>query len=256
MNLYLKKLSEFQSKWKIRTNPEKCKAIVFTPKNRLSTKSIIRNKRNVSLKINNTTVIPDKYLKYLGITFNEKCSFVEHVRCTIRKTTNAYNGIRSAILPKAGLSTRIRMLCYKQLLRPILAYGFPAWSTISSAQMEKIRRLERKLLRACIGYRRERDTFLFESNSQLYERSEITRIDKHLVIQAVKFLNKMAEINSNTMRHPFGSSLYDEEPQPYQLPNFLMKLEAARLDTDPLLIYHRRTNWSSRPESTVYNVRQ
>lgn len=83
-------------------------------------------------------------IKYLAVTFSKNATHHRH-----KEHSKALNRLRylRQIPPKImGFLTK-KMLCYKQLIRPILAHSFPAWSSIFSAQMEKLRLTERKCLK-------------------------------------------------------------------------------------------------------------
>lgn len=69
------------------------------------------------------------------------------------------------------------------LIRPILTYGCPIWYNMLAARMEKLRKLKRRCLRACVGFihSRDIDTLKYKSNNELYNRTEITRIDNHII---------------------------------------------------------------------------
>lgn len=191
MNGYIKELVEFYNKWRIKLNPSKAETIVFRTRN--CNRRTLLEAKNIRLKINDNPIPLQLSIKYLGIIFNSRFSFIPQVSETIRKTHNAFGVLRSVLRRTSGLSTKIKLLCYKQLVRPIISYGFLTWCHISSSQMERLRKVERKLLRACVNYQRPRNDYRLISNTALYNLANIQRIDSFLLTNAIKTLNNWPE---------------------------------------------------------------
>lgn len=150
------------------------------------------------------------------------------------------------------------MLCYKQLLRPIIQYGFPCWSDISSHQMERVRRLERACLRVCTNTRRAADG-KYSSNARLYQKAGISRIDRTLVNQAIKFLEKPHD-DCDAIRRCLtlnDDALADRRITRHKPPWYIMHLKHTNqllTADDKLLQYHKPAN-ATRP-NLVYNTNQ
>lgn len=100
--------------------------------------------------MNNDAIPLRQDLKYLGVIFKKRPTYVSHVTEAIKKAANAYHQIKQILKRTSKLDPKIKVLCYK-LIRPILSYGFPTWAGISAHQIERIRIFERKFLRACIN---------------------------------------------------------------------------------------------------------
>lgn len=61
--------------------------------------------------------------------------------------------------------------------------------------MEKLRALERKILRRCINYTRKPDGN-HHSNSYLYEKAKTPRLDKFLMSIAHRYLDNLKDFNN------------------------------------------------------------
>ncbi|OXU22510.1 hypothetical protein TSAR_012087 [Trichomalopsis sarcophagae] len=94
-------------------------------------------------------------VRYLGVNIDDKLNYKQHVEIQLSKAKNAFWKVKTLLYSK-HLKSRVKILCYQALIRPIITYGCPIWYNISASLMEKIRVLERKCIRACLNtYRSE-----------------------------------------------------------------------------------------------------
>lgn len=257
LNNYLVEIVQFFEKWKIKINPNKCEAIVFKGPNKRFGKAVNEMHKYVTITIDNTTLVPQRTLKYLGVHFSQNLTHIRHVDHVIRKVNNTYFSLRPVLQKIDGLSKHLKMICYKQLIRPIIFYGFPSWSDISSHQMERLRRIERVCLRTCTNSRRKRNDFIYINNSELLRRADIKRIDKELVTQTVNFFDKPCEdcplFQASLAHEP---AHLDDQRTFYKPPWNLSYLNITNrlYSNNLLLLYHRPSNPAN--PNTVYNTNQ
>ena len=128
-------------------------------------------------RIRNKTVV-----KYLGVNIDQYLYFNNHITIQLDKARKAFMLLNRLFFSK-HLNSRVKVICYLTLVRPILTYGGPIWYNISSSYMEKLRIFERKCLRACLGKYRtaESDYQQYISNQELYDMANIQRIDVHIL---------------------------------------------------------------------------
>lgn len=256
INMYIKTVIEFLDKWKIKINPEKCEAIVFKgPCKRFgATANKLHDK--IIIKISNTSLIPQRTFKYLGVWFSKNLTHVRHIDHIIRKINTTYSLLKPLLKKTNGLNKSVKLLLYKQLIRPIIGYGFPSWSDISSHQMERLRSIERVCLRACTNtYRKPNGNYI--SNSKLIKNADIERIDKILVEQAIKFFNKNYEHCQIIQRCFDHDADFISDPRTYYKPPWYIEHlnNTNNLFSDGrLLHYHKRIDRSNL--NTVYNTEQ
>lgn len=113
--------------------------------------------------------------------------------------------------------------------------------------MEKIRLQERKFLRAAAEIKRKKGSFLFHNNNFLYNKSQVERIDRHMVSIAQKFFNNLPLVDN-----PLTNNLLLEDPSyhlsdlnhyksPLQLKS-LFDINSDKLfnGNGELIFYHRR----------------
>lgn len=197
LNSFLSTLADYYNKWKIQTNVSKAIAIAFTGTKRDHPKSYSTKKINI--KLGNTPIPLQNSLKYLGVTFTPKLNFIQHVSQTRSKVLIRTSYLQNALRHSNSLDPKIKILCYKQIIRPIIEYAFPIWSCISSAQMEKLRALERKILRRCINYTRKPNGH-HHSNAYLYSKANTPRLDNHLLSIAHRYLDRVEHFDNPIFR--------------------------------------------------------
>lgn len=101
--------------------------------------------------------------------------------------------LHRALAGRNGLSSKVKMAVYKQIVRPTMAYAFPIWYGISSHQMELIRILERKTLAYCLDLRNRRTEqghYIAPSLRSIYEGAETKRIDRFMTETAIQQLRR------------------------------------------------------------------
>jgi hypothetical protein len=75
--------------------------------------------------MNTTTIIPSPHIKWLGIMFDSKLNFHEHVCRTALKAETALRGLHMLGNTLKGLSAHHFRLLYTQTIRPIINYATP-----------------------------------------------------------------------------------------------------------------------------------
>lgn len=255
LNKYLEQVSKYMHKWKIKPNPTKAESIVFKGNYADHSKSINKNHKNVKLLLNGQPIPLKDEIKYLGILFTKKPTFVKHVSATLSKANDCYHSIKPILHRTRGLNMDIKLLCYKQLIRPVITYGFPAWSGISAHQMELIRRFERKCIRSCVTYRQQDYQFKRISNSDLYSKGDIERIDNHMIRLCLKTFEKWPSDNpvfKDCIQH--SADYLNDSRNKLKPPWVIQHL----FNTSKLLpgiapeIYHQRYSAASRHLGPVY----
>ena len=212
------------------------------------------------IRIDGRPIAEADSVKYLGLTLNSKFTFGEHIDIVVKRA-RATTAIFQHAFKKGFLSSGIKRVIYTTIQRPMIGYAFPCWSAVNSFQMERVRTLERSLLRNVVDNRgRMPNSYMFINNRTLYERAQIMRIDKYLVASALKFLQKAAvmdnQIVASKFDPPTGEGYAEMIGERCQTPfNLLYKAQANDLyDVEGNLVtYHRRTRGSG---GSVYNINQ
>lgn len=259
LNNHIKNIADFYFKWRLKLNPDKVEVTVFKGNKRCHTKRINSAINNLTLTTNNHTVTAQKQIKYLGVTMTQKPSSIAHLKSTRAKATNALRAISGLLKTTNGLGTKIKILCYKQLIRPIITYAFPSWCIMSAHQMERVRILERRCLRICLRSStnlRPKLNRKYTSNKRLYDEAKlykIERIDIYMLHQALKFFDQAT-------RHPnlkeiadFTAEYLDSHLNTHPPPWMIQHLHNTRRlfnDAGAPVYYHRR--FKNNNPSSIY----
>lgn len=240
---HLQTLAEFFQKWKLKLNVEKCRAIIFKGERSHLYENSRKFKPNIA--IGGQTIPNVVSMKYLGVWFSESLRFTEHIDYILAKSKSIYFAWQGAIGGRSGLSAKVKLLIYKQVIRPVMAYAFPIWFGISSAQMERIRLWERKMLRSCLGIRREQGSdgvYRLPPNQQLYDQIGFKRVDAFLIDSALKFLGKAPNIGNGLVDACFDDLSSIDRHRRLLPPAVLVQLEEENLlvGGDEYIFYHRR----------------
>ena len=137
---YLRKLAKWCAKWRIKLNPEKTKVIIF------SRSSLARNSEPI-LKLYGVRFKIYPQVKFLGITFDSKCTFQKHFEGILECCSTRCHRIRLLVNKKWGPSPSTILQIYKQCVQPIFEYGSLSTITTSDTIISKIQRLQNKFIR-------------------------------------------------------------------------------------------------------------
>lgn len=90
------------------------------------------------------------------------------------------------------IEKQIKLLAYKQIIRPIPLYGAPIWMQISKNQINRIALIERNILRATSGLYRRPDSVKYYSNKTVYEECDVSSIEGELIRGTMKFIDRIS----------------------------------------------------------------
>ena len=178
------KIINYYKNWKLKVNPKKCETILF--RDILDGKDLHTRKNWKNFKIVDTisnTIIPHKRtVKYLGIHLDDRLKFNHHIQIQVNKAKNTFNKLHRLFYCK-HLSNRAKIISWMSLIRPILTYACPIWFNVSASQMEKLRFLERKIIRVSLFKYRDKDHNFMKkvSNFDLLNEAQIPRIDCFMI---------------------------------------------------------------------------
>lgn len=272
MNEYIRVVNKFLIRWKLTINTNECETILFRKYENYINKSQAVYKQNVNVKIviGDSTITAKNTFKYLGVTFDMKCSTMPHVNNIIKKANIACLLLKS-IFRKKELSTKIKVICYKQLIRPLLLYCFPGWCWASAHQLSRIRSLERKVLYKCLPlskayyYNFNKGCYRLVSKITLYREIEkINRFDIAIHNMFIRFCERIEFCDIPFLKNIFNhDSLKDRYSitggkYPYKVfaPSLLFYLALENKvtnDDNVLTFYNRRFNCNT-IDSFVYDL--
>ncbi|ERL96130.1 hypothetical protein D910_01138 [Dendroctonus ponderosae] len=118
-------------------NPAKTQAIIFT-KGRKDPPSGL-------LEFAGQRLLWRSKITYLGLTYDKRLVWHDQMANTIAKARFLLHACYPLLSGKLCLRTKARV--YKQIIRPVLTYGSPAWSIDSTSQKQKLPVFQNKILR-------------------------------------------------------------------------------------------------------------
>lgn len=188
LNSSLIALHHYFIKWKIKVNATKTQAIIFTFNNR---RIRIPSKPLLS---QNSTIEWSKSINYLGIKFDKKQTFKCHIDNAIIKANKCFRALLPLLASKSHLSTINKTLIYTAVIRPILAYGAPVWSSAAQTHIKKINTLQNKILKTINNLPRRTPTYLLE------QYTNIQSFDKFLRKSNINFIQNCSISNYQLIR--------------------------------------------------------
>lgn len=263
-NRYLNKIHNHLDLWKIKLNLNKCEAIVFKGNCKSLPRWVSKKINKIQIKINNNTIEIKNKIKYLGLILSKNMKYFDHINYIINKTFKAFHKIKHIFYGKNRYTEKVKSILYKQLIRPILTYGFVIWHNISSAQMERLRIMERKFLRTCVNKKRKQGSYMYINNNELYSQTNTIRIDRLMVSHSKAFLESINDLDNvliNNMISEHREEYYLEESNIFKSPLHLSSLIANNniYDGNNNLIYYHRRAFEERDHdhnNIVYNLNQ
>ena len=234
-------------KWNLKINPSKCETILFRkPLNKIS--STIRpdiNNFSISIKINNVHYKIDhkKEVRYLGVILDHLLRLNTHIKTQLEKAKKVFRK-HSRLFFSKSLSPRSKVICYLLLIRPIITYAAPIWWNTSASLMEKLRKFERFCLRASLHIYRNEENKYFISNSTIYNKANIPRIDIHILKLTRDYLANLRKIENPYLyaySHPPEFELRCNSITEYIYPHTFTLFDASNIiqnDDNIPLIYH------------------
>lgn len=140
LNSAFVKLNEYYDRWKIQINHSKTQAILFAFNN--------SRKRQPSIPLlSGSTEIPfSQTVKYLGMTLDAKLNYKAHIQITKQKAANSLRATYP-LLANKRLSTSNKMIIFKSIIRPILAYAAPVWHKAAISNIKGLQIIQNKSLK-------------------------------------------------------------------------------------------------------------
>ena len=126
---HLNKITKWCNIWRIKLNPLKTKVLHFSKRK--------HPLLDCNIKMNDVKLKAEKIVKFLGVIFDHKLTFEEHIKDKIintRKITSSFYSLKSK---KYRIPERTMINLYKIFIRPNFEYGDTALITADSKYIYK-----------------------------------------------------------------------------------------------------------------------
>ena len=136
--------SSYLQKWKISPNASKTQMIIFPHKPRAS---FLKPNNNHVVKMNGVILSWSDKVKYLGLIYDKKLIFKEHIESIQAKCIKYTRCLYPLINRNSKLCLKNKLLIYKQIFRPAMLYAVPIWSSCCSTRKKTLQRIQNKILK-------------------------------------------------------------------------------------------------------------
>ena len=167
--------------WKIKINPEKSQAILFS-------KGLLAPPKQLSILGHHPPWLEEA--KYLGLIFDKKLIWKSHHINLMKKSHQLLGQFYPLINRKSKLSISNKLRIYKSYIRPILTYGCPTWSTLAPTRKIQLERVQNKILRIIA------DAPWFVKNATLHRDLQMVTLSEFMTNIRDKHFQR-AEIHPN-----------------------------------------------------------
>lgn len=201
LQIFYNKIIRWYSAWGLKTNPQKCEIILFRPKISDCTKQFKPKDKIFQLSGKKEELIKEsKIVKYLGVHLDTKLTFNSHIKTQLEKARRAFFASQKLFFSK-HLDSKVKIICYLLLIRPIITYACPIWYNLTASMMEKLRSFERKCLRKCLGmYKSPHSNFQrYFSNESLYKVANIPSIDSFIIKLTRDYFRDTRNVDDNSL---------------------------------------------------------
>ena len=143
LQAHLNVVSTWCDEWGFIINIKKTVSILFTH----------RRVTNLEIPfiINNSPIAHEQTCRFLGMQFDTRLTWNNHINYIIEHTKGRVNLIRMLSGQSWGCSKMATLTVYRSLIRSVLEYGCELFSTATSKSLKKLDVLQAKCLRICCG---------------------------------------------------------------------------------------------------------
>jgi len=138
------KISEWCELWGFKLNDTKTVAMLFT-------KNSYASKTQLPLTLNGKPLETVQNVKFLGLTFDQRLTWDQHITTVVNKCKQKVNLLRCLTGHSWGAGKKSLLKIYRTLIRPKLEYGIEVFHTASNSAIRKLNTVQNTCLRICCG---------------------------------------------------------------------------------------------------------
>lgn len=160
-------LVEYYKKWRLKLNEAKTEAIMYTRK---------RTRRTPAFNIEMGGHLIDwkEEVVYLGLTMDSRLDWKSHVAKAQDKARKAIGAMKPIFNRRSPLLPKTKLLIYYSLIRPVLTYAIPVWSSISHSDHMRLQVLQNYCIKITYNTRLRTNLKKLHDNEQIPTLFEYT----------------------------------------------------------------------------------
>ena len=197
LNIVMSRINKWFQDNLITLNLEKTYFIQFSNKN--------PNNQDILINIEKKNITTVNEIKFLGLKIDSKLSWKRHIDYIIPKLNSACYCMRAV---KPFVLHNTLKIIYYSYFHSIMTYGLIFWG--SSTESNKIFRLQKKIIRIMMGYKRN------QSRRELFHKLGILPLPTQYIFSLLIFLNKNKNqftLNSEIHNYATRQQINSHPPQ-------------------------------------------
>lgn len=196
----------------LKLNVDKTQYIVF------GTKHMTKNCPSHPITIEGNQINRCKHVKYLGMELDENLTYTQHISTLCNKVCRILGPLNSI---KHLIPYKIRKSVYQAIVLPHFTYGISLWSTTSSTQLCRVKKVLNRTCRQVLSVKKPTDM----PSSECYKKLQWMDIEQlakyHLLLDAFRLINLHAPFSvvlpprTNTVHSHFTRSNFSFQRLPF-----------------------------------------
>lgn len=130
--------------WGFKISTEKSCTVIFTNKKQQANSM-------KPITINGKEIKTEQKVKFLGMIFDDRITWEEHVKYIASKCKKRLNLMRCLSGTKWGANKKCQLTIYRTLIRSILDYGSVAYDSAAQTHKDQLQTIQNTALRVCCG---------------------------------------------------------------------------------------------------------
>ena len=143
MQKSIDQLVQWCDKWGFRISPMKTVAVMFSNDG--------KDHKLIPLVIKGKQIAYSKSAKFLGVIFDNRLNWIEHIDYLVGRCNQRINLMKSLKGSQWGANRQSLLTVYRALIRSIIDYGAPAYDSASQNQLNRLQVIQAKALRLATG---------------------------------------------------------------------------------------------------------
>jgi hypothetical protein len=179
INIDLVTLSDWLKANKLSLNISKTKYMLFSNKR-------LTGLNNLEVMINNTLLVREQCLKFLGIYIDENLTWNQHIQIIKSKLASTIYAMNRL---KHFIPCKYKLTLYFSLIYPYLVYGIPVWGSAYDKHINKLIIMQKKVIRIICG------TKYNEHTNPLFCQLDILKLNDIYKMEVCKLVLKFKQNN-------------------------------------------------------------